>query len=137
MDWDEELRRIRERKLEELMRRQGSGGEEKKVLEKPIELNAASFRELIKTRPFLVVDCWAPWCTPCRLIAPVVEELAQKYAGRITFGKLNVDENPSIASELQIMSIPTLLVFKQGRLVDRIVGAMPRGALEARITRWL
>lgn len=137
MDWDEELRRIRERKLEELMRRQGSGGEEKKVLEKPIELNAASFRELIKTRPFLVVDCWAPWCTPCRLIAPVVEELAQKYAGRITFGKLNVDENPSVASELQIMSIPTLLVFKQGRLVDRIVGAMPKGALEARIARWL
>lgn len=119
------------------MRRQGSGGEEKKVLEKPIELNAASFRELIKTRPFLVVDCWAPWCTPCRLIAPVVEELAQKYAGRITFGKLNVDENPSVASELQIMSIPTLLVFKQGRLVDRIVGAMPKGALEARIARWL
>ncbi|MGQ9788907.1 MAG: thioredoxin [Candidatus Hadarchaeaceae archaeon] len=137
MNWDEELRKIRERKLKELMGRQGSDGQEMAVSNKPIELNAASLRELIKTRPFLVVDCWAPWCAPCRMLAPILEEMARKYAGRATFGKLNVDENPSIASELQIVSIPTLLIFKQGRLVDRIVGALPKTSLDARIARWL
>ncbi|MGC8817227.1 MAG: thioredoxin [Candidatus Hadarchaeum sp.] len=135
IEWNEELERIRERRLRELMRR--SSGEDSPALGRPADLNAATFRELVKRHPLVVVDCWAPWCGPCRLIAPIVEELAQKYAGRITFGKLNVDENPTIASEYQIMSIPTLLMFKQGRLVDRIVGALPKNALETRIARLL
>lgn len=136
MDWDEELERIKEKKIRELMERSASG-EQRKITDKPVDLNAASFRQLIRSYSTVVVDCWAPWCSPCRLVAPIVEELAKKYAGRVTFGKLNVDENPEIATEFQIMGIPTLLVFKQGRLVDRIVGAMPKNALEAKITRWL
>ncbi|MGB9717559.1 MAG: thioredoxin [Thermoproteota archaeon] len=85
----------------------------------------------------MVVDCWAPWCGPCHMIAPIIEGLARDYSGKILFGKLNVDENPEASAQYEIVSIPTLLVFKNGKLVDRIVGAMPRRMLEPRITRYL
>lgn len=137
MEQDEELKRIREEKLRRLMKKTAKSKEERSAEGKPVELTEAGFRKMIQNHPLVVVDCWAPWCAPCRMIAPIIEELAQKYAGRISFGKLNVDENGSAAVEYQIMSIPTLLVFKNGELVDRIVGAMPMGALEQRITRHL
>ena len=76
----------------------------------------------------------APWCAPCHMVAPIIEGMARDYAGRILFGKLNVDENRGVAMHHQIMSIPTLLVFKNGKLVDRIIGAMPRKMLEPKIT---
>ena len=119
------------------MKKAGETKEKKSTPNKPIELTDAKFREMIKNHPLVVVDCWAPWCAPCRMVAPILEELAREYAGRISFGKLNVDENQSVALEYQIMSIPTLLVFKNGKLVDRIVGAMPKKALEPNITRHL
>jgi len=81
-----------------------------------------------------LVDCWAPWCGPCRMISPLVEQLASKYAGRLKVAKLNVDENPLIASQYAIQSIPTLLLFRDGRLVDRLVGALPRPEIERRLT---
>ncbi len=137
MEQDEELKRIREKKLSELMKKAGETKEKKSAPNKPIELTDAKFREMIKNHPLVVVDYWAPWCAPCRMVAPILEELAREYAGRISFGKLNVDENQSVALEYQIMSIPTLLVFKNGKLVDRIVGAMPKKALEPKITRHL
>ena len=137
MEQDEELKRIREKKLRELMKKAGETEEKKSPPNKPIELTDAKFREMIQNHPLVVVDCWAPWCAPCRMVAPILEELAREYAGRISFGKLNVDENQSVALEHQIMSIPTLLVFKNGKLVDRIVGAMPKKALEPNITRHL
>lgn len=137
MEHDKELKRIREKKLSELMKKAGETKEKKSTPNKPIELTDAKFREMIKNHPLVVVDCWAPWCAPCRMVAPILEELAREYAGRISFGKLNVDENQSVALEYQIMSIPTLLVFKNGKLVDRIVGAMPKKALEPKITRHL
>jgi len=137
MEWDEDLERIKERKLRELLKKAGEGRGKSEATGKPVELNAATFQELVRSHPFVVIDCWAPWCGPCRMLAPILEELAQEYAGRVVFGKLNVDENSSIASDYQIMSIPTLLVFKRGKLIDRIVGAMPKKALEARITRLL
>lgn len=137
MEQDEELKRIREKKLSELMKKAGETKEKKSAPNKPIELTDAKFREMIKNHPLVVVDCWAPWCAPCHMVAPILEELAREYAGRISFGKLNVDENQSVALEYQIMSIPTLLVFKNGKLVDRIVGAMPKKALEPKITRHL
>jgi thioredoxin 1 len=80
-----------------------------------------------------VIDVWAPWCGPCRFVSLVVEEIARDYVGKISFGKLNVDQNRGIATQYGIMSIPTLLVFKNGKLVDRIIGAMPRERLEPRI----
>jgi len=81
----------------------------------------------------VVVDCWAPWCAPCRMIEPVIEELAKEMQGKIVFGRLNVDENPVTSTKHQIMSIPTLLVFKNGNLIDRLIGALPKEALKQKL----
>lgn len=83
-------------------------------------------------RPVLL-DCWAPWCGPCRVVAPVVDQLAAEAGGEYLVAKLNVDENPQTAARFQIQSIPTLLIFKRGQVVDRIVGAQPKHILAARL----
>jgi thioredoxin 1 len=134
---DEELERIKRAKLREMMKAAVSQKQGELALNKPVNLTDATFEEMIQNHPLVVVDCWAPWCAPCHMIAPVIEEMARDYAGRILFGKLNVDENREVAMRYQIMSIPTLLVFKNGKLVDRIVGAAPRQTLEPKITRHL
>ncbi len=90
----------------------------------PIIVTDANFDDLIRSSRPILVDCWAPWCGPCRVIAPVIEELAREFGNRAVIGKLNVDENPSTAQRFQIRSIPTLLFFKNGELVDSIVGAV-------------
>jgi thioredoxin 1 len=102
---------------------------EKKSSNIPIKITDADFDKIIQKHNIVVIDCWAPWCGPCRMVEPVVEELAKEMQGKILFGKLNVDENPVTPAKHQIMSIPTLLVFKNAKLVDRIVGAMPKEAL--------
>ena len=138
MEKDEELEKIKQRKLRQLMKKAGEPEKKKKpALNKPIEVSDATFKDVIHNNPLVVVDCWAPWCGPCHVVAPVIEEMALDHAGRILFGKLNVDENRRVAMQYQIMSIPTLLVFQNGRLVDRIVGAMPRQTLESKIIRYL
>jgi thioredoxin len=81
----------------------------------------------------VLVDCWAPWCGPCRMVGPIMEQLAAESKGRYRIAKLNIDENPRIASQFQIQSIPTMLIFKDGKMVDRLVGAMPKQAIEARL----
>ena len=134
---DEELERIKRAKLQEMMRSVVGKKQEKPALNKPVEITDATFKETIQNHPLVVIDCWAPWCGPCQIVAPVIEEMARDYAGRILFGKLNVDENREVATQYQIMGIPTLLVFKNGKLVDRIVGAMPRQILEPKITSYL
>jgi len=138
----EESERLKEERLKkerrvlkerpELTREKG-----KSVSDKPVDLSDATFTEVVQKNSLVVVDCWAPWCGPCFMVAPVVEDLAKDYAGKILFGKLNVDENRRTAMQNQIMSIPTMLVFKSGKLVDRIIGAMPRQMLEPKITRHL
>lgn len=133
---DEELERIKQAKLREMMKRMTLEKREAS-LEKPVEITDATFKETIQNHSLVVVDCWAPWCGPCHMVAPIIEELARDYSGKILFGKLNVDENPEVSTRYGIMSIPTLLVFKNGKLVDRIVGAMPRRILEPRIARYL
>jgi thioredoxin 1 len=134
---DKELERIRREKLNELMETASGKRQGKPSVDKPVVVTDATFKEVVNNHPLVVVDCWAPWCGPCNMVAPVVEELAQNYAGKVLFGKLNVDNNRKVATEYQIMSIPTLLVFKDGRLVDRIVGAMPKQMLEPKLTRYL
>ena len=81
----------------------------------------------------VLVDCWAPWCDPCRMIAPVLDQLAAESGGRYKIVKLNVDENPRISAQFQIRSIPTMLIFKNGQVVDQIVGAVPRQTIAARL----
>ena len=134
---NKELEKIRRAKLQEIMKKSRTSEKEGIVLSKPIEVTDATFKKTIESHPLVVVDCWAPWCGPCRMVAPVIEELARDYAGKILFGKLNVDENRKVSTQYDIMSIPTLLVFKNGKLVDTIIGAMPRQTLEQKITRHL
>ncbi|MCF8061516.1 MAG: thioredoxin TrxC [Deltaproteobacteria bacterium] len=97
----------------------------------PLEVTDGTFQQDVISSPVpVLVDCWAPWCGPCRTVAPVLDELALDYAGRLMVAKLNVDENPSTSSRFGVQSIPTMLLFKGGREVDRIVGAVPRPRIE-------
>ena len=83
----------------------------------------------------VLLDCWAPWCGPCRIIAPVLDQLATEANGRYLIAKLNVDENQRTAAQFQVSSIPTMLIFKDGKLVDRMVGALPKQAIAARLAQ--
>ena len=99
-----------------------------------IELTDANFDELVlKSDKPVLVDLWAEWCGPCRMVGPIVEELAKEYEGKAVVGKLNVDHNPNISMKFGIRSIPTMLFFKGGQLVDRQVGAVPKAALEGKL----
>lgn len=134
---EDELERIKRRKLEKMMKRFNQSKETKPSSSKsgkPIDLTDSTFTSFVKENSLAVVDFWAPWCGPCRFVSPVVEDIAKDYVGTIAFGKLNVDQNPRIANQYGIVSIPTIMVFKNGKRVDQIIGAMPRQSLEPRIT---
>ena len=100
-------------------------------MSKPMEITEQVFEEkVLKSAQPVLVDFWAPWCAPCRRLAPIVEELAEEYDGRVTFAKLNTDEHPSVAARYGIFSIPTLLVFKNGQPVKQVVGLRPKKDLK-------
>ena len=101
------------------------------------ELTDESFETTVTGAQPVVVDFWASWCGPCRMLAPVVEQLAKDYAGKVTFAKVNVDDHTKAAAKLRIMNIPTLLFFKGGQEVDRVVGVVPREDLAKRVDRLL
>ncbi|MGD0780893.1 MAG: thioredoxin [Dehalococcoidales bacterium] len=103
-------------------------------MSKPVEINEAKFDEVVlKAATPVLVDFWAPWCGPCRMVAPIVEELANEYEGKVSFFKLNVDDNPKIASKFSVMSIPTLIIFKNGQPASNIVGFRPKPELKKSI----
>src|SRR5512145_16527 len=103
---------------------------------RPVTVTDATFAaEVERSALPVLVDAWAPWCAPCRMIAPVIEELAAELAGRVRVAKLNVDENPATAARFGVQSIPTLLVLKQGREIDRIVGVQPKSDVTRRLAR--
>jgi len=109
-----------------------------KVYNQPVHLSDATFDQMVMhAKTPVLVDFWAQWCGPCHMIAPTVEQMARDFSGKLLVGKLNVDENPRIASRYGIMSIPTLLVFRNGRVVDQIVGALPAPALRQRVMQHL
>jgi len=103
----------------------------------PVTLSTVNFDEALKKYSKLVIDCWAEWCGPCLMVHPIIENLAKKYKGEIAFAKLDIDQNKEIAERFGIMSIPTLLVFKQGQNVDSILGAMPEEVFEEKIRQHL
>ena len=125
---DKELEKIKEEKIKKMLDQAKAG---------VVKLDSSSFDNFLNTDLPVLVDFWADWCMPCRMMAPVMEELAQAYTERALFGKVNVDENPQIASRYGIMSIPHFLIFKNGTLVEKIVGAVGRDPLENAIKKYL
>jgi len=133
MSEDEELESIRAKKLKELLKKS-----QKQKTEGVITLTSSSFDKFLKNANLpILVDFWAGWCMPCRIMAPVMEELARDYAGKAVFARVNVDENPEIAGRYSIMSIPHFILFRNGRPAERIVGAVGRGPLEDALTKYL
>ena len=133
---DVELEKLRQARLLEMLKKSKSF-EDEALINKPIDVTDATFSETVQSHPLVVIDCWAAWCGPCRMIAPIIEELAREYAGKVVFGKLDVDKNRAVSMQYQIVSIPTLIVFSYGKILDKITGALPKPVLEARITRYL
>ena len=126
MKKDEELERMKTKKLKELLRKS-----QKQKTEVVTTLTSSSFDKFLENTDLpVLVDFWADWCMPCRIMAPVMEELARDYAGKAMFARVNVDENQEVASRYSIMSIPHFIIFKNSRPAERIVGAVGRGPLE-------
>jgi thioredoxin 1 len=125
---DDELETIRQRRLmemQELIKAKSEG--------KVLHLDQSNFTTLLHAHPALVVDFWAEWCGPCRMVGPVVEELAREHGGQVTFAKCNTDDNPGLSGQFSISAIPTLLFFLNGKLIDRVTGAYPKDALKKRV----
>ena len=129
---DNEISAIMKRKKEILEEKLRSMNEIKKI-NKPINLTDSNFDIEKSKYSLLVVDFWAAWCGPCKMISPIIEQLAEQYAGKIVFGKINVDANPHISQRFGIQSIPTLMIVKEGQVIDVMIGALPKGQIENRI----
>jgi thioredoxin 1 len=127
---DDELDRLREKRrleMKEKLEHAGQGGVR--------TVDELHFAEFVGTNRFSVVDFWAEWCGPCRRVSPAIEELSQEFAGRVAFGKCNTDENQHLAMQFGITAIPSIMLFSNGRMVERIIGAYPKEAIRERIIR--
>lgn len=133
-----EIEEIRQRKMAEMMKqaepsKAGGNG----WPEAPVVVSDSNFEDFVKKYPKVVVDCWAPWCGPCRMLSPTIDAMAKDLKGKVVFAKLNTDDNYGTAGKFRIMSIPTLLFFKNGQLVDKMIGAAPRPVVEQNINKAL
>jgi thioredoxin 1 len=128
---DDEINRLREKRRKDLM-------EKMKHTEKAAgvsNVDEMHFQEFISTHPFVVIDFWAEWCGPCRRIAPIMDDLAKEFGGKVTFGKCNTDDNRRLAMQFNISAIPAIMLFSHGQLADRIIGAYPKEAIREKIVR--
>lgn len=130
-DNDNELNHILARKKNELIAK--TQEKSSSNIASPIILTDSNFNQTVEKYPLIVVDFWAPWCGPCRMVSPILEQLASELAGKVVFGKLNVDENPRIASTFGIRSIPTISIFRNGRAIDGFVGAASKSQMQSKI----
>jgi thioredoxin 1 len=133
---DEQLEAIKQKKLAELQK-EATTKAMMSTLTEPIVLTDSNFASEIKKYPLMIVDFWAPWCGPCRMVSPIIEQLAREYSGKVAFGKVNVDENQRIAASFGIQSIPTLMIFKVGKAVNVMIGAMPKAQIETKLKQQL
>ncbi len=133
---DSELEAIRARKLQALIESAKTPASAAVADGKPVVLTDATFEAEVRKPGVILVDFWAAWCGPCLRVAPTLEAIAREQAARMRLGKLNVDENPRTAQRFEVMSIPTMLLFKDGKLVDGVVGALPRAQIEALLKKW-
>jgi thioredoxin 1 len=136
MNSDDELEAIKHKKLAELQKEAATKAMMSSITE-PIVLTDSNFASEVAKYPIMLVDFWAPWCGPCRMVSPIVEQLSREYSGRVAFGKVNVDENQRTAASFGIQSIPTLMIFKGSKAVDVIIGAMPKAQIEMKLKQQL
>ena len=136
MSEDDELEAIKQKKLAELQR-VASARATMSGMTEPVVLTDSNFATEVAKYPIMLVDFWAPWCGPCRMVGPIVEQLAKEYSGKVAFGKLNVDDNQMVAGSFGIQSIPTMMIVKAGKVVDVMVGALPKAQIELKIKQHL
>jgi thioredoxin 1 len=133
---DDELEAIKQKKMAELQKA-AAERQAMSAITQPIHLTDSNFTSETAKYPLMLIDFWAPWCGPCRMVAPIIDQLAKEYAGKVIFGKVNVDENPVISNTFGIASIPTMMMFKGGKVIDVIIGAMPKGQIEMKLKQHL
>lgn len=136
MSSDDELEAIKQRKMVELQK-VAAAKAMMSALTEPVVLTDSNFKVEIAKYPVVLVDFWAPWCGPCRMVSPIIEQLAKEYSGKVAFGKVNIDENQMISGSFGIRSIPTMMIFKGGKVVDVMIGALPKGQIEMKIKQQL
>ena len=134
----DELDEIKKRKMEKMMSDMKKSVEPSvQFPDKPVVITDETMDASAAQYPVFILDCWAEWCGPCRTIGPIIEELAREMKGKVVFGKLNVDQNMQTANKHRISAIPTMLVFKNGKLMDKIIGAYPKATLAGKIQKYL
>ena len=130
---DDELARLRERRMQEMKEQM-----DKRAKASPVDvknLDETHFIEFVATNKFVVIDFWAEWCGPCRRVGPAIEELSQEFAGKVAFAKVNTDDNQRLSMQFNISAIPAIMLFSNGQLIERIIGAYPKEAIRDKIVR--
>jgi len=134
----DELEEIKRKKMEQMKKDMDASAKPFVELpDKPVIVTDATIDAAASQYPIFILDCWAEWCGPCRTIGPIIEQLASEMKGKVVFGKLNIDQNMQTANKYRISAIPTLMVFKDGKLIDKLVGAYPKPDLVANIQKFL
>ena len=126
---DEELKIINEKRMKKLQQIMNEK-ELLKNIKDPLNLDDSNFFQTISKFPLLLVDFWAPWCGPCRMMSPLIDQIGKEYMGKLVVGKVNVDENPIISRQFGISSIPTLILFKKGQAVNKIIGSVSKNKID-------